>query len=163
MSFIGILQTTIKWVLILAITAIIAGVTLLYFNQNQLIYPSAFPEGSRTKVQKPNEFGLNDWEDVELTTQDSVKIKAYLIKKRLGSKTGPLSKHTLIYFHANAGNMGHRLPIAKAFQDRFQCNILMLSYRGYGLSEGSASEQGFLVLIRFETRCSSSFRLYLEP
>lgn len=49
---------------------------------------------------------------------------------------------TVIIFHANAGNVGHRLPIAKLFYERMQCNVFMLSYRGYGLSEGKPSEAG---------------------
>ncbi|KAJ3092564.1 hypothetical protein HK102_005602 [Quaeritorhiza haematococci] len=52
---------------------------------------------------------------------------------------------TLLYLHANAGNMGHRLPIAFIFYQRLKCNIFMLSYRGYGLSEGSASEKGIRI------------------
>ncbi|KAG0210405.1 hypothetical protein BGX33_004936 [Mortierella sp. NVP41] len=43
---------------------------------------------------------------------------------------------------ANAGNMGHRLSIADVFYKKFGCNVFMLSYRGYGLSEGSPTEKG---------------------
>lgn len=41
--------------------------------------------------------------------------------------------------------MGHRLPLAKRFYDLCGCNIVMLSYRGYGLSEGSPSEKGMRI------------------
>lgn len=50
--------------------------------------------------------------------------------------------YTLVYFHANAGNMGHRLPIAYWLWRRFGCNIVMLDYRGYGFSNGKPSEEG---------------------
>ncbi|KAG8986524.1 hypothetical protein FRB90_003951 [Tulasnella sp. 427] len=52
------------------------------------------------------------------------------------------SRPTVLIFHANAGNLGHRLPLARLFYDQMRCNVFMLSYRGYGLSEGSPSEKG---------------------
>ncbi|WVF71946.1 hypothetical protein IAT40_006756 [Kwoniella sp. CBS 6097] len=57
------------------------------------------------------------------------------------AKTRP----TIVIFHANAGNMGHRVPLARKFNVDFGCNIFMLSYRGYGLSEGKPSEHGMKV------------------
>lgn len=42
-------------------------------------------------------------------------------------------------------SQGHRLPLASVFYTRFGCNILMLSYRGYGLSTGSPSETGIRI------------------
>lgn len=48
-------------------------------------------------------------------------------------------------YHANAGNMGHRIPLAKAFWHALEYNVVMLSYRGYGLSQGSPSEKGMRI------------------
>lgn len=45
-------------------------------------------------------------------------------------------------FHGNAGNVGHRLPIAKVLSDSLGCHVLMLEYRGYGLSTGTPDENG---------------------
>jgi hypothetical protein len=108
----------------ISVTTILIGA--LYTYQNSLIYPSAFPEGSRSKVPRPNEFGMSDFQDLVLKAADGVNLSCYFIKK------SPIAKVTLIYYHANAGNMGHRLPIAKFLMDKLGCNILMLSYRGYG-------------------------------
>lgn len=33
-------------------------------------------------------------------------------------------------FHANAGNVGHRIPLARKFVSELKCNVFMLSYRG---------------------------------
>ncbi|WVQ98966.1 hypothetical protein IAU59_006098 [Kwoniella sp. CBS 9459] len=55
------------------------------------------------------------------------------------------SRPTVVIFHANAGNMGHRIPLARKLNVDFGCNIFMLSYRGYGLSEGRPSEHGMKV------------------
>ena len=45
-------------------------------------------------------------------------------------------------FHGNAGNIGHRVPIAKVLEEHVGCNVLMLEYRGYGLSTGTPDEAG---------------------
>ncbi|RSH89329.1 hypothetical protein EHS25_002441 [Saitozyma podzolica] len=55
------------------------------------------------------------------------------------------SRPTVIIFHANAGNMGHRVPLARKFNVDNRCNVFMLSYRGYGRSEGHPSEHGLKV------------------
>ncbi|TYJ58915.1 hypothetical protein B9479_000348 [Cryptococcus floricola] len=52
------------------------------------------------------------------------------------------SRPTVVMFHANAGNMGHRVLLARNFNVDHRCNVFMLSYRGYGLSEGTPSEHG---------------------
>jgi len=48
-------------------------------------------------------------------------------------------------FHGNAGNIGHRVPIAKVLEEHIGCNVLMLEYRGYGLSTGTPDEEGLKV------------------
>ncbi|GHJ87128.1 hypothetical protein NliqN6_3530 [Naganishia liquefaciens] len=55
------------------------------------------------------------------------------------------SRATVIIYHANAGNMGHRIPLANIFWNNLGCNVMMLSYRGYGFSEGSPSEKGMRI------------------
>ncbi|KAF9349349.1 hypothetical protein BGX34_001847 [Mortierella sp. NVP85] len=122
--------------------AILSGGALLYHYQCEIIYPANFPEGSRKNVAKPSQYGL-PYEDVLLTTGDNVKIKAYLIKNT--DDAVARTKPTIFYLHANAGNMGHRLSIAEVFHKQFGCNVFMLSYRGYGLSEGSPSEKGLRI------------------
>ncbi|ORY97135.1 Alpha/Beta hydrolase protein [Lobosporangium transversale] len=125
-----------------AAVAILSGGALLYHFQCEIIYPANFPEGSRTHVIKPSQYGL-PYEDLTLVTSDEVKIKAYLIKQSddLVARKRP----TILFLHANAGNMGHRLSIADVFYRQFGCNVFMLSYRGYGLSEGSPTEKGLKI------------------
>ncbi len=52
---------------------------------------------------------------------------------------------TVLTFHGNAGNIGHRVPIAKVLQEHIGCNVLMLEYRGYGLSTGTPNEEGLMI------------------
>ncbi|KAL1939240.1 hypothetical protein VTO73DRAFT_10043 [Trametes versicolor] len=136
------------------------GVGLLFFGQNYLIYPSAFPPGSRTEVPTPADFDL-PYLDLPLVTEDKVTLRCYLMMQR---KTLPIHgamrvetddsetdeefasrRPTVLMFHGNGGNLGHRIPLAKVFYVKMRCNVLMLSYRGYGLSEGSPSEKGIRI------------------
>ena len=48
-------------------------------------------------------------------------------------------------FHGNAGNIGHRVPIARMLEENVGCNVLMLEYRGYGLSTGTPDEKGLMI------------------
>lgn len=52
---------------------------------------------------------------------------------------------TILMFHGNAGNIGYRLPIGKILEDDVGCNVLMLQYRGYGLSTGNPNEKGLMI------------------
>ncbi|EJD54488.1 alpha/beta-hydrolase, partial [Auricularia subglabra TFB-10046 SS5] len=134
------------------------GISLLYYGQNYLIYPSAFPPGSRTDVPTPSDWHLL-YEDLTLPTPDEVNIKAYLLLQRQhipdgSSATEPGTssddeyasrRPTVIMFHGNGGNIGHRVPLARIFYLKMRCNVLMLSYRGYGFSEGRPSEKGIRI------------------
>ncbi|TRM58525.1 Alpha/Beta hydrolase protein [Schizophyllum amplum] len=140
------------------------GMGLLYYGQNYLIYPSAFPSGSREEVAVPTDYNL-DYDSLELQTPDGVTLRCYLLvqHKDLGvTKVGAThidedvdpdltdnefiaSRPTVIMFHGNGGNHGHRIPLARVFYLKMRCNVLMMSYRGYGLSDGSPSEKGFVV------------------
>ena len=48
-------------------------------------------------------------------------------------------------FHGNAGNIGHRVPIAKVLEENTGCSVLMLEYRGYGMSSGVPNEEGLII------------------
>lgn len=113
----------------------------LYFFQDKMIYqpnpitinlptPDLNPEGYRN----PQERGI-PYEDVYLTTEDNLVIHCWLLKRE---DPCPL----IIYFHGNAGNLGFRLDIYEQIYKNVKVNILAVSYRGYGYSEGKPSEQG---------------------
>lgn len=48
-------------------------------------------------------------------------------------------------FHGNAGNIGYRVPIGVKLQEDNGCNVLMLEYRGYGVSTGKPDEKGLMI------------------
>ncbi|KAL4920356.1 Alpha/Beta hydrolase protein [Aspergillus aurantiobrunneus] len=115
---------------------------LLYFKQNELIYPRNIPADARTNVPKPRQFGIDDYEELQLRTPDGESLHGYFIRaprKRLDQNL------TVLMFHGNAGNVGHRIPIAKVLQDFLSCHVMMVEYRGYGLSTGVPDENGLKV------------------
>lgn len=120
--------------------ALLTGICLYAFQLN-LIYPSNMPEGSRTEVALPSTFGMPDYEEVWLETPDGEKLHCYQMRH----KDHLTSRPTVIQFIANAGNIGHRLPITKVLHDQMKLNVFMLSYRGYGKSTGKANEKGLKI------------------
>lgn len=76
----------------------------------------------------------NGIQEVSITTADGLTIKAlYLASLE--------SKKVLIYFHGNAGNIYHRIPSLIELH-KAGVNVLGVSYRGYGRSEGEPTEAG---------------------
>lgn len=107
---------------------------LLYNLCDILLYNPQIPQGSRVMVKTPN----IAHEVFYIYTIDNVKIYVQLIKQSVE----PQSAVTVIYLHGNAGNVGHRLDNAMEMYNLLKCNILMVEYRGYGLSSGTPSEAG---------------------
>jgi abhydrolase domain-containing protein 13 len=134
------------------IAAVLSG--LLYFKQkygasellqlrtdndcSELIYPRAFPPDARTNVPRPSQFGIADFEELFIPTPDGESLSAFFIR----ANKQHARNVTILMFHGNAGNIGYRLPIAKILVDDLHCNVLMLQYRGYGLSSGNPNEKG---------------------
>jgi hypothetical protein len=82
---------------------------------------------------RPSQLGISA-EEVFLRTDDGVRIHAFYLP-------APGADRALLFLHGNAGNASHRLPNAADLM-RLSCNVLLLDYRGYGLSEGRPSERG---------------------
>ncbi|KAJ4456698.1 putative Serine protease [Paratrimastix pyriformis] len=76
------------------------------------------------------------YEDVFLTTSDHVRIHAWWMK------TSRPGAPTMLYFHGNAGYVGTRIAHSGLLLRHTQINVLLIDYRGYGLSEGDPSERG---------------------
>src|SRR5262245_57503790 len=118
-----------KWAFILA--AIYVGfAALMYVAQRSLMY---HPERVRTP---PAAVGLTQAEEVTLDTADGEKVIVWHMPPRGDAPV-------VIYFHGNGGSLRLRI-------DRFRriaaagVGLVALSYRGYGGSTGSPSEQGLI-------------------
>ena len=107
-----------------------------------MIYPSSIPNGARTTVPRPSQYGITDFEDLMIPTPDGEKLSAFYIR---APKSNSSKNLTVLMFHGNAGNIGHRIPIARMIMNTIGCSVFMLEYRGYGLSTGSADEKGLMI------------------
>ncbi len=81
----------------------------------------------------PGDLGL-EYEDVFFKTSDGIELHGWFIPA--GDAYA-----TVLFFHGNAGNIGHRVEIAKSFVDKGM-NFFIFDYRGFGKSKGSPDEKG---------------------
>lgn len=109
---------------------------------SEMIYPRNIPTDARTNVPSPRQFGITDFEDLQIPTPDGESIHAFFLRQPKGRAPRNL---TVMMFHGNAGNVGHRVPIGKIIQETLQCNVLMVEYRGYGQSTGTPDEAGLRI------------------
>lgn len=100
------------------------------------------PPSARRDVPRPAAYGIGDFEELFLDTPDGEKLNAFYIRAPNKSRS---KNTTVLMFHGNAGNIGHRVPIARIFSQSMDCNVFMLEYRGYGLSTGSPDEAGLMI------------------
>ena len=121
------------WRSLLHLAVISAGVYALlvafvYLTQDRMVY---FP--TSTLVSTPDDHGL-PYEDVALVADDGVRLHAWFVP-------APDARATLLFFHGNGGNLSYRMDSLRIFHD-LGLSVLILSYRGYGRSEGRPDEAG---------------------
>ena len=104
---------------------------LMWLMQPKLLF-RPFPD----LIGVPSDWGLA-YEDVWLTTADGVRLHGWF----LPAAERRAAPHTLLFFHGNAGNVSHRGASLAIFA-ALGLDVLIIDYRGYGLSEGRPSEVG---------------------
>jgi fermentation-respiration switch protein FrsA (DUF1100 family) len=104
-------------------------ILFLYQVQRQLIY---FPSHRYTT---PAAAGVPEMQEIHLTTEDGLKLIAWY---RPPTKS---DLPTVVHFHGNAGDIGHRGMIVKPFLNEGY-GVLLLTYRGYSGNPGEPSEKG---------------------
>ncbi|XP_016510724.1 alpha/beta hydrolase domain-containing protein WAV2 [Nicotiana tabacum] len=115
---------------------VVAGMAILVAFQEKLVYVPVLPGLTKSYPITPARLRLL-YEDVWLRSSDGVRLHAWFIKVFPNCR-GP----TIIFFQENAGNIAHRLEMVRIMLQRLQCNVFMLSYRGYGASDGYPSQLG---------------------
>ena len=80
----------------------------------------------------PEDVGLA-YEEVFFPTPDGHRLHGWYIPGD--------SDTTLLWFHGNGGNIGHRVEELALVHARLGTNVFIFDYRGYGNSEGSPSER----------------------
>jgi fermentation-respiration switch protein FrsA (DUF1100 family) len=119
-----------KSFLVFLATGYIALVALMYVVQRVLMY---FPETFRTA---PAEAGFPQAEEVVLDTADGERIIVWHVPPREG-------RPVLLYFHGNGGSLRYRVDRFGALTAHGE-GLVALSYRGYGGSTGSPTEDGLI-------------------
>ena len=111
----------------LALAALYALICIgAYFGNRVLMY---LPDPSRVT---PAEAGLEGVEEVELTTDDGVKLVAWHAPARAG-------KNTILYFHGNAANAANRARKIDMMREDGS-GVFYLNNRSYGGSGGYPTE-----------------------
>lgn len=158
----------IKFVKVMAQIGISIGVAALlglYSYQSKLIYPAAMNDG-HGHCSTPDEYDM-PYELVNLHTRDGVILQCFLLKQ--DPECVNYSGKTILILSPNAGNIGRSLPIVSIFYKQFGYNVFIYSYRGYGKSTGSPSEDGLKIdadrvvqylTVEDEQYASSSLVLY---
>lgn len=113
----------------------------MYHAEDHFLYNPYLPSHSRVFVPNPSMHKL-PYENVQVCTSDGVLLNMFFIHQMEDKQ-----RHcpTVVFFHGNAGNMGHRLQNCLGLYHNLHCNILMVEYRGYGFSEGQPSEEGLYI------------------
>jgi pimeloyl-ACP methyl ester carboxylesterase len=101
----------------------------LYFMQDKILF-----------YQRPIQTAIQDWiaqtypdSEIEITTDNGIQLHGWLLKKSHSEKM-PL----VIYFGGNSEEVS---GMAYHFERFVDCSLLLINYRGYGLSEGKPSER----------------------
>lgn len=120
--------------LIVSLLVIVSAISVMFVIQDSLVYKP-------TKVWRgnPAASGMPYYDDVDFTTRDGVRIKGWFIRQHGDSFA---SARTLIYFHGTDKNASFRLAKVIGLYTTCKCNILLISYRGYGISSGRPNERG---------------------
>lgn len=74
-------------------------------------------------------------EEVTFKASDGTRLQAFL-------RQHPANKRLVLFFHGNAGNAYGRLGDLDRLSEATASSVLLLSYRGYGKSDGAPSEHG---------------------
>jgi fermentation-respiration switch protein FrsA (DUF1100 family) len=116
-------------VLLLILLILVIGAIMFYPHlENKMIF---YPE--RGLEDNPTNWNL-PYKDVRFPTSDGEVLHGWFLPSHAKSPV-------LVFCHGNAGNISHRIENAHFLLKR-GTSVLLFSYRGYGLSSGSPSEQG---------------------
>lgn len=75
------------------------------------------------------------YEEVFFAAADGVRLHGWYVP-------GEPGRPAVLFCHGNAGNISHRVENLRLFRERLGVSVFIFDYRGYGRSEGKATEEG---------------------
>ena len=129
------LATRLLLILLLLALGLTVALRLLvpWIVQRFVYFPHRLEEGEAS----PETWGLPRAETVFLEAEDGVRLHGWW----LPAPPGIPSRGAAIYLHGNAGHLAHRAGMGLALS-HVGLDVLLIDYRGYGLSEGAPDEAG---------------------
>jgi pimeloyl-ACP methyl ester carboxylesterase len=106
---------------------VMIGSLLYFFQERMLFLPTSLSEDYQYHFEQP-------FEELSLSPEPGVKINA------LHFKSDTISKGLVLYSHGNAGDLSRWGSIA-AYFTKYNYDVVVWDYRGYGKSTGALSEQ----------------------
>ncbi len=102
-----------------------------WFEHKQVYAPSRDFAGEAKDLKRP-------FEDVYFPAQDGTSLNGWFFPAGPADSRGKIA---LLLLHGNAGNISHRLDFVRAWLE-LGLNVFLFDYRGFGRSQGRASEEG---------------------
>jgi hypothetical protein len=118
--------------LVLLVAAYAAFAALLWWQQERIAFPAP-----RTPLPAPADVGLSGTR-IATTTADGVTLRGWYLPPDSGV---PRPSPGLLWFPGNAETIAGIWPLLAAWRPA-EFGLLILDYRGYGTSDGSATEAG---------------------
>ncbi len=106
----------------------------LFVIQRYLLFPAYMANVTLGYLKTPAEYPLSGFREVTLETADHVHLVSWLHDPAPG-------RPVILYLHGNAMHIAARISRYRAFADA-GFGMMALSWRGYGRSGGSPSEEG---------------------
>jgi hypothetical protein len=120
------------------VSAVLAGIAAIYIALLVLLFVAQRSILYVPNTQPPSlaEAGAEGWMDeVEVRSADGLRLLAWY--RRPPAASSPV----LVYFHGNAGHIGHRAERVRPYADA-GFGVFLVEYRGYGGNPGRPTEQG---------------------
>jgi uncharacterized protein len=122
---------TVLWIVICAVAIYGAAIGALYLFQRPLLFP--VPQTTRID---PAKAGFPQAQEVVLDTKDGERVIVWHVPPKEG-------KPVVLFFHGNGEVLARRVPRFRAITAD-GTGLVALSFRGYGGSSGTPSEEGLL-------------------
>lgn len=116
-----------RLILYLAVALIFAMPARTALEQHFIYFPEPQHEATPTNI------GLT-YEEITFQASDTTQLSGWLIPGQSGAPV-------VLFCMGNAGNISHRLDTLQLLHD-LGVAVFIFNYRGYGTSEGKASENG---------------------